>query len=187
MHKVYMKKNKSKIKNDKPLNKEIDTEKELIESNVEELKKECEDYKEKWLRAQADYQNYQKQVESNRTQWIKMIEVQVLEDFIPIYDNFKKAIANVDTNSTNSSVGDSVFENWKKGIEYIMKQFESVLKKYNIEEIKAVGEVFNPEFHEAVGQEESEKYESDVVIREVDSGYKAGDRVIKAVKVIVSK
>lgn len=153
-----------------------------IENTEEVLSKECEkcvEYKSGWMRAQADYQNLQKEVERKRSEWVKMSEVQILEDFIPVYDNFKKAF--------NHEVSAEKFEGWKKGIEYIMKQFGDILNRYSVETIKTVGEKFNPELHEAVGEEEKEGTDAGMIVREVDSGYKSGERVIKCAKVIVSK
>ena len=162
------------------------------------LKKECEEYKAGWMRAQADYQNLQKEIEARRGEWIKLSEAQILADFIPIYDNFKKAFnSNTDTR-INADVADNAdnevikrWNSWKKGIEYIMKQFGDVLTEYGIEEIKTVGEKFDSQLHEAMGEEAAEGKtageEVGEIIREVDAGYKVGDRVIKCAKVIVSR
>lgn len=148
-------------------------------NELENLKKECEEYKSGWIRAQADYQNLQKEVEKKRSEWVKMSEAQILEDFIPVYDNFKKAF--------NHEVDAEKLNNWKKGIEYIMKQFGDILAGYNVETIKTVGEKFNPEMHEAVGEEETKDFAAGLIMREVESGYKAGERVIKCAKVIIAK
>lgn len=151
----------------------------------------CEEYKEGWARAQADYQNLQKEVENKRSEWVRMSEVQILEEFIPVFGNFKKAFA-FDTNDADEDANDANFanmerwNNWKQGIEYIMKQFGDILSQHNIEEIKTVGEQFNPELHEAVGEEKSDEEEG-VIIKEVEVGYKVGDKVIKCAKVIISK
>ena len=149
------------------------------DNNLENLKKECEEYKSGWMRAQADYQNLQKEVERKRSEWVKMSEAQILEDFIPVYDNFKKAF--------NHEVDAEKLNNWKKGIEYIMKQFGDILGRYSVETIKTVGEKFNPELHETVGEEDMEGMEAGMIVREAESGYKTGDRVIKCAKVIISK
>lgn len=162
--------------------KNNDEEKTETENPEEILSKQCEkcaEYKSGWMRAQADYQNLQKEVERKRSEWVKMSEVQILEDFIPVYDNFKKAFS--------YEVDAQKLENWKKGIEYIMKQFGDILGRYNVETIKTVGEKFNPEMHEAVGEEEAEGMEAGMIVREAESGYKTGDRVVKCAKVIIAK
>ncbi len=150
--------------------------------HCEKNKSEAEEYKQGWQRAQADYVNLQKETTRQKGEWMQMIKGDILESFIPVYDNFKKAFAHA------TGDGDvKQFENWKKGIEYIMKQFGDVLKQNNIEEIKTVGEIFDPRFHEIVGEEEMEGAKEHEIIREVDGGYRSGEKVLKVAKVIVAK
>lgn len=154
------------------------------EETTKEVIKEVEvevnvDYKDKWMRAQADYQNLQKEIAQKRSQWVKMSEVQVLEAFIPVYDNFKKAAAHTPEEGGNWNA-------WAQGISFIQKQFGDILNQFNVEEIKTVGEKFDIELHEAAGEEESDK-ESGTILKEVDAGYKANGKIIKPAKVIVAK
>lgn len=150
--------------------------------NCETMKQECEEYKMGWQRAQADYVNLQKETARQKGEWMNMIKGDVLESFIPVYDNFKKAFAH------SSGEGNAKqFESWKKGIEYIGKQFGDVLKQNNIEEIKTVGQMFDPRLHEIVGEEEVEGIPPHQVVKELDGGYTIGDKVIKVAKVIVAK
>ncbi|MEK7680809.1 MAG: nucleotide exchange factor GrpE [Patescibacteria group bacterium] len=147
--------------------------------DCEKLQVECEEYKTGWKRALADYQNLQKEVDARRAEWAMLSAKQILEDFIPVYENFKKAFGIIVKEDEDK------WKNWKQGIEYIMKQFGDVLKVHKVEEIKTVGEKFDPHFHEAIGQEEGG--ESGAILREVDGGYKMGDNVIKVAKVIIAK
>lgn len=150
--------------------------------NCEASRKQMDEYKLGWQRAQADYVNLQKETAKQKSEWMQMIKGDILESFIPVYDNFKKAF------SFSSGDGDAKqFENWKKGIEYIMKQFGDVLKQNSIEEIKTVGEMFDPRFHEIVGEEEVENVPAHQIVKEMDGGYKAGEKVLKVAKVIVAK
>lgn len=150
------------------------------QNELERLKEECENYKNGWQRAQADYQNLQREISEKKSEWIAMSEWQVIEEFIPIYDNFKKAFAATRGESTKEQ------ENWVMGISYIMKQFADVLKNHNVEEIKTVGEQFNPNLHEVLAEEVSDAPEGEIV-KELDAGYCMKDRVLKVAKVIVSK
>ena len=147
-----------------------------------QIKLEREEYKQNWQRALADYQNLQKEVASRRAELVSMSEQQILEEFIPVSDTFKSAFRskeNVEWSQEQLS--------WVTGIQYIMKQFGDVLKAHNVEEIKTTGEKFDPKFHEAVGEEEDEKFESGSIIRELQSGYVMGGRVVKTAKVIIAK
>ncbi|HYE60238.1 MAG TPA: nucleotide exchange factor GrpE [Candidatus Kapabacteria bacterium] len=146
----------------------------------QEKEKLCEEYSSKWLRAVADYQNLQKEVERQRGDWVKMSEAQILLDFLPVYDNFKKAFAHGQGEVTKEQ------ENWIKGIGYIMKQFGDVLKSYRIEEVRTVGEAFDPTKHETVGEEEGSGKEAGTIVREVEGGYMKDGKILKTAKVILA-
>jgi len=151
--------------------------------HCEKFKNEAEEYKGGWQRAQADYSNLKKEIEQMRSEWVRMSEQQILEDFIPVYDNLKKSLTTdfIDTDNT-----DNKLTNWKKGIEYIMKQFWKVMQDHEVEEIKTVGEIFNPELHEAIAEEESDLPEH-TIVKEVEAGYTMKGKVIKVAKVVVAK
>lgn len=139
-----------------------------------------EEYKDQWLRAVADYHNLQKEMSSQRAEWARMSEVQVIEEFLPVYDNFKKAFAH------KPASDDKQWQNWATGIGFIMQQFSTVLKAHDIEEMKTVGEVFDPTKHDTVGEEAAEGKAPGTIIREVDGGYNLKGKVIKVAKVIVA-
>lgn len=144
----------------------------------EQIATERDEYKSGWQRAQADYKNLLKQVEEKKSQWVKMSTVQAIEEFLPVYSNFKKCF---DTEPTD----EKQWENWKKGVEYIMKQFADVMNRHGITEIPTVGEQFDPEKHEAMGEEESDK-PTGTILKEIDTGYAVDNKTIKAAKVIVA-
>ncbi len=138
------------------------------------------DYKDKWMRAQADYQNLVKETAERRSQLVKMSEWQIIEEFLPVYDNFKKAFA-----AEPGDLSDAA-KNWIKGIEYIKKQFGDVLTAHNITDIETVGKAFDPERHEVLSEEDGDG-EPGTIIREVGAGYMMGDKVLKVAQVIVVK
>lgn len=151
------------------------------------------EYKGLWQRALADYQNLQREVSARRQELVAMSELQILEEFIPVYDNFKKAFSH-HPNITGENK--KQLKGWIDGIGYIMKQFAEVMKNHNVEEIKTVGEKFDITRHESVGEEEvdpspplevSATLRQGEIIREVDGGYTMSGRVIKVAKVIVAK
>ena len=144
--------------------------------NCEKVEKECEEYKQGWQRALADYKNLQAETTKRRGEWAQMSEAQILEEFIPVYDHLKMSIAGVDKSDA-----------WVEGVKHVLKQFADILKNHGVEEIKTVGEKFDPKFHEAVGEEESEGKEPGEIIKEIAGGYRAGDRVMRAARVIVAK
>jgi len=161
---------------------QADKSKEVVpEESIDMLRQQADQYKAAWQRANADYQNLCKEVETKRSELLVWSERQILEEFVPVFDNFKKAFK-----SKNGS-WDKDQENWAKGIEYIMKQFESILKNHRVEEIKTVGESFNPEFHEAVGEVNKEGAQDGTIVEEIDAGYFMKGKILKAAKVIICK
>ncbi|MFA5211538.1 MAG: nucleotide exchange factor GrpE [Patescibacteria group bacterium] len=154
----------------------------ISETELDKLKNETAEYKSGWQRARADYENLLRETEIKRKEYLDWSRAQILEEFIPIYDNFKKAF------SVEFGEIDQKTENWKKGIEYIMKQFRSVLANNNIEEIKTVGEKFDANLHEAVSEEEGQNgEESGIILKEIEAGYLMNGKIIKVAKVITSK
>lgn len=148
--------------------------------NCEETKSSVEEYKSGWQRALADYNNLKNEVAKEKAEWAVWSEQRILEEFIPVYGNFKKAFAVQSGEMTKEQ------ENWATGIKYIMKQYGDILKNHQVEEIKTVGEKFDPVYHEALGEEESESEEG-TIVREIDGGYTVKEKVMKVAKVIISK
>ena len=103
----------------------------------------------------------------------------LLAELIPIFDHFKLALRHIPAEDEK--------KDWVIGITHIKKQFEDFLKNLGIEEIKAVGEKFNPEFHEAVFYETKEGFETDVIFEEVKAGYTLQGKVLAPAKVKVAK
>lgn len=174
-----------------PLDEQLDQDgaqqSEVREETVSKPTEENIDYKDKWLRAQADYSNLVKETNARRAEWVAYSEAQIIEEFLPVYDNFCKAFSQPIANSSQP-IDEEIkkFENWKKGIEYIMQQFWAVLKNHSIEKIEVIGRQFDPTLHEAVGQEMVEGKKEGEIIREVDPGYTMRGKVIKVAKVITN-
>jgi nucleoside triphosphatase len=159
-----------------------------IKENIEIFKEKfkgqdkVEEYKIGWQRALADYANLQKETARRQQEWVKYSEQQILEEFIPVYDHFKVAFAHhPELNGEQKNI-----KNWIDGIGYIMKQFGDVMKAHGVEQIKTVGQKFDPRFHETAGEEEGEG-EHGTIVKEVAGGYKMGEKVIKPARVIIRK
>ena len=155
------------------------------EAAAEETPKECPqcaEYKTGWQRAVADYQNLHKEVARQRGEWAALSETEILREFIPVYDNFKLAfrLQHSDFSSEQKKLVD--------GIGYIMKQFDDVLKAHGVEEIKTVGEKFDPLQHEVVSEEMTEgAAEEGMIVRELEGGYSKKGKVLRVAKVVVAK
>lgn len=156
------------------------------DTTLDPAQQEVQEYKAGWQRAQADYKNLQREVENQKKDWAAWSELRILEEFIPVYDNFKKAFA-FNPPEGEAAEAQKAWGNWKKGIEFIMQQFGNILKAHNIEEIKTVGELFDPALHDSIGEEDAVDVPEHTIIREISAGYTMKGKVVQVAKVIVSK
>lgn len=140
---------------------------------------ECEELSNRYIRLQADFNNFKKRVEKERENTYQYATQDIMTSLLPVLDNFDRALG-VDTGETN-------VENLYKGVEMVYNQLIEVLQSNGLEEIEAVNNRFDPNFHHAVVQEESEDHDEDVVIEVFQKGYKVKDKVIRPSMVKVSK
>lgn len=159
---------------------EKDIIKELKDQNTK-LEKRAEENLNGWKRAKADYINLQKETEKKQKELIEFASAGLILQILPIYDHLRLAFAH------KPDIKDEEMKKWAQGIEHIKKQVQDTLKALGIEEIKTVGEKFNPEFHEAVDKKKIEGKEKDEVIEEVKPGYLMHGKVLEPAKVIVAE
>jgi molecular chaperone GrpE len=138
---------------------------------------ESDEYRDKFLRALADLENYKKRAIKERQEFLQYQNQDLLRDIVPILDHFDRAIS-VPLSGESQPLLD--------GMVLVRKLLEDVFLTYGLERIDTVGYQFDPHIHEAVGQQPSNEYEQGVVIEEVSRGYIYKDRLLLAAKVIVS-
>lgn len=131
------------------------------------------------LRRQAEFENYRKRVERERAELYQHGRDDVLLQFLPVVDNFERALTSLET-----SEGDA--EALRHGVELIHKQFKDALSKFGLEAVEAVGQTFDPHVHEAVTTEATDKHKENTVIQEFQRGYRIGDRLLRPAKVKVA-
>ena len=136
------------------------------------------EYLEGWQRARAEFANARKRLERERGEARRNATIDVVGRLLPILDDFERAMESVPGNIANDS--------WFEGVALVYRKLTSILDNVNIERIEAVGQPFDPNQHEAVLQEESDEYESGVVVRELQTGYRLNDRVIRPAMVVVA-
>lgn len=148
----------------KGLKKKKDKKLEALETE----KKELED---RVMRQMAEFENYRKRTEKEKATMFEMGAKSIIEKMLPIVDNFERGIASVPEDKQN----DSVYE----GMNLIYKQLMTELDKLGVKPIEAVGQEFNPDFHNAVMQVESDEFESGFVAQELQKGYTYRDAVVR--------
>ena len=146
---------------------------------LKECQKVRDEYLANWQRERADLLNYKKGELERVAELVKYADTGIILKILPILDNFEKAEQEIPLERKK----DKLLE----GFLQIKRQFKDFLKNQGIEEIKTIGENFDPSFHEAVEMTDSKKGESGKVIEEVKKGYKLQDQVIRPAKVKVGK
>ena len=145
---------------------------------------EAAEYKDKYLRAHADFENSKKRLEKDKMNAVSYANESFAKDILAVMDSFENAIS-----SMGSAEGDNsseVLEKMKEGIELTFTQLKKILEKNHIKEIGCEGE-FNPEVHQAIMQIESEEHESGDVVQVMQKGYTIKDRVLRPAMVSTSK
>jgi molecular chaperone GrpE len=156
----------------------IEASKELEVSEV--LEKELAEQKDKFLRLFAEFDNYKKRNAKERIELFATAGKEIIVEFLPILDDFERAIKSNENSEDLSSV--------KEGMLLIFDKMNKSFEKKGVRKINAKGETFNPDLHEAITEipvnDESQK---GIVIDEVECGYTLNDKIIRYSKVIVGK
>ena len=151
---------------------------EKLQGELEEKTREANDHFDKWLRLRAEFENYKKRMQKEKADAMKFGNESLLKALLPILDNLSRA---VDHGKENSEIGPLV-----EGVEMIRKDLLNTLERFGVKPIASAGEIFDPEKHEAIAQEETEG-EPNRVVTEVQAGYSYHDRLLRPAKVVVSR
>ena len=150
-------------------------EKEESTENTEPMQQELDELTDRYKRVLAEFENHKKRSQKERDNLYNMILADIIGNILPILDNLENAVK-VETKD----------EEFKKGIELVLKQFQDTLKAKGVEEIKTVGETFDPELHEAVPSIQDETKGEKEIVQEYRKGYKIGTKVIRHSMVVVA-
>lgn len=153
---------------------------EVVEKSAfDALQEKADEYQQRFLRAQADFENFRRRTRLEKEEAAKYRASDLIEQLLPVLDNFERAMA--------SSQETKDFDALLKGIEIVYRQILQALEQEGLKHIEAEGEPFNPEFHEAVVQVDSEEHGEGIVVEEIQKGYILKDKVLRASMVKVSK
>lgn len=129
------------------------------------------------LRLRAEFENSRKRLEKEKEEFVRYANYELIEQLLSVLDNFKQGLKNLSEHD----------KKLLKGIEIIYNQFRSILEKQGLERIKSKGEKFDPQIHHAVLQVDSDKHSEDIVIEEMQPGYKFKGKLVRAALVKVAK
>lgn len=169
-----------------PLNNESQEQKyesdiKNVVAQLEEEQKKGKEYFEQMLRIQADFENYRKRVNKEKQELHKYANESLLLEMLPILDNFQRALRVLEEHVTPEN------HKFYEGVEMIYKLLLALIRKNNVQELESVGKPFDPRFHHAIQQRETDEYPENTVIEEVMKGYLLNDRLLRAANVIISK
>lgn len=162
-------------KEEKKVNEVKENEVKENEETVENIQNEIDEMNDRYKRLFAEFENYKKRSQKERENMYVMITGDVVSKILPIMDNLE--------NAANAKTEDIAYQD---GVKLVMKQFSNALKSFNVEEIVALGQKFDPELHEAVSHIEDETKGEQEIVQEYRKGYKIGNKVIRHSMVIVA-
>ena len=143
----------------------------------EERKRTAEEH-DRHLRALADFSNFRRRHQEDYAQAIRFASRELIMKILPILDNFKRAVSAAEQNHS--------FESLAEGVRLTLRQLSDVLEREGIKPIEAVGQEFDPMFHEAVQRVETDEVPENTIVGEVETGYIQGDQVIRPSRVVVA-
>ena len=150
-----------------------------LEAQLEAARAEAARNLDGWMRAQAEFSNARKRMDKQRSESYINATAKVVTELLPALDDLDRALKDVPQAVQEHS--------WLEGITLLQRKLQTILDGWNVKPIKAVGQPFDPNLHEAIMQEPSEEYECGVVTKELQQGYQLGDRVIRATLVYVAE
>ncbi|MDP2777720.1 MAG: nucleotide exchange factor GrpE [Anaerolineales bacterium] len=149
---------------------------EALKRQLEEAGAKASEYKDGWVRSQAEFQNYKKRIERDNELMYASMKGNIIKKILPTLDDLERALQNRPADDA-----------WTNGIELIARNLQNILESEGVKRIDAKGVIFDPVFHEAVTHEPSNDIESGHVIAVVQNGYMLGERVIRPALVRVAQ
>jgi molecular chaperone GrpE len=150
-----------------------------LREEVEEKHKKAEEYLDGWQRSRAEFANYKKRVEREQAYVYQQALGSIVRRYLEILDDLERALKN------RPSAGEGAA--WAEGVELVYKKFRTLLEAEGVVQMEAEGELFDPNFHEAITQEDNEEHESGHIIEVVQQGYMLGERVLRPALVRVAR
>ena len=150
----------------------------LGDARAAQLETELKESNDRTLRVQAELENYRKRVQREMADERKFAIIPLVRDLLPVVDNLERALAAAQQTADSSGLLD--------GVKMVAAQLTAALTQHNCVRVEGVGAQFDPNVHQAIGQQPSDEYPAGTVSQEFQAGYKLNDRVIRPAQVFVS-
>jgi len=151
----------------------------ILEEKIKSLETEVQDYKDKFLRKAAEFENYKRRNENEQLNLLKYAAESFIIKLLPVIDDFERSLAHIKDTKDNESI--------KNGITLVYDKLMKILADQGVKQIEALGKPFDVHFHEAIMQKKVDNVEPHTVVEEFEKGYIYKDRVIRHSKVAVSE
>jgi molecular chaperone GrpE len=154
-------------------------------SQLEQLQLEVTEWKNKFYYLAAEQENVRRRVDKEKESLLKYGSEKIMRDLLEVVDNFERIAGALDLGQDADPA--IVIKNFKIGVDMVMAQFLETLKKNGCEQIKALNQKFDPNFHEAMQEKEVEGIEPEVIVEEFMKGYVLNGRLLRPSKVVIAK
>jgi molecular chaperone GrpE len=149
---------------------------EALQSQLAEVESKASEYKDGWMRSQAEFQNYKNRMQRDNEMMYVSMKGDIVKKVLPALDDLERALQNRPADDA-----------WANGIELIVRKLQTVLESEGVKRIEADGAEFDPNFHEAISHEPNDDVPSGHVIAVTQNGYMLGERVIRPALVRVAQ
>lgn len=159
----------------------VDTEDETekLHTELEQALLDIKMHQEQYLRTLADMENLRKRTQRDKEELAKFANENILREILPVIDNLERAVEHAEQAETN----DGLFE----GVQMTLTQFSQLLNKFGVEPVNAVGQLFDPAYHQAMGQMESDEHPINTVVQQMQKGYQLNSRLLRPAFVMLAK
>lgn len=155
---------------------QVAAESEALKRQLEEAQAQASEFKDSWMRSQAEFQNYKKRIERDNEAMYAGMKGDIIKKVLPVLDDLERALQNLPSDDA-----------WAEGIGLVVRKFQNILEMEGVKKIEAKGAAFDPNFHEAISHEPADGVQSGFVIEVVQNGYLLGERVIRPALVRVAQ
>ncbi len=153
----------------------------IKESEYAKIVEEGKEYKDKYLRLFAEFDNARKRMDREKQDFVKYANEELIVEILTILDGLELSIKSAKAKDSEDG------EAFLKGIEMVVTQMHAFLNKYGVKPIKALGTIFDPHNHEVLLQEETSEHDDGLVLEELQKGYLLGEKVVRTAKVKIAK
>jgi molecular chaperone GrpE len=158
---------------------ETEDETEKLRNELAQALNDIKMHQEQYLRTLADMENLRKRTQRDKEDLAKFANENILREILPVIDNLERAVDHAEQAETN----DGLFE----GVQMTLTQFSQLLTKFGVEPVDAIGQPFDPAYHQAMGQLESDEHPVNTVVQQMQKGYQLNNRLLRPAFVMLAK